>query len=212
MQATAAERSLPPPSYADKARDDQPACHHRANVLRCALTSCRWRLRPKRLAYRARLHTRHCAVPQADQLPLSVRHSDAPSTSPLRFSHLSRPHAAVYEYWLEKRKRLGKPALRRLQPPPAVTDPNPFNVFRPREKLHRRVRSCSSLRHGRFLICAAAPTGHKRAGVARTTAPPFSACAAFGTTWTPRAPSSSGYSGGSGASVTLSSAKSTCSC
>ena len=82
-------------------------------------------------------------MPQADQLPLSVRLSDAPSTSPLRFSRLSRPHAAVYEYWLEKRKRLGKPALRRLQPPPAVTDPNPFNVFRPREKLHRRVRSCS---------------------------------------------------------------------
>ena len=45
--------------------------------------------------------------------------------------------AAVYAFWLEKRKRSGKPALRRLQPPTAVTDPNPFNVFRPREKLHR---------------------------------------------------------------------------
>ena len=54
-------------------------------------------------------------------------------------SRVARAHAAVYEYWVEKRKRLGKPALRRLQPPPAVTDPNPFNVFRPREKLHRRA-------------------------------------------------------------------------
>jgi hypothetical protein len=54
-----------------------------------------------------------------------------------RSSPSACPAAAVYEYWLDKRKRLGKPALRRLQPPPAVTDPNPFNVFRPREKLHR---------------------------------------------------------------------------
>jgi enhancer of polycomb-like protein len=44
---------------------------------------------------------------------------------------------AVYEYWVEKRKRTQKPCLRRLQPPPAPNDTNPFNVFRPREKIHR---------------------------------------------------------------------------
>lgn len=45
--------------------------------------------------------------------------------------------SSVYDYWLEKRKRIGKPCLRRLQPPPQVTDTNPFNVFRPREKIQR---------------------------------------------------------------------------
>jgi enhancer of polycomb-like protein len=44
---------------------------------------------------------------------------------------------AVYEYWTEKRQRLKKPLLRRLQPPPAPNDSNPFNVFRPREKISR---------------------------------------------------------------------------
>lgn len=44
---------------------------------------------------------------------------------------------AVYEYWVDKRKRIQKPCLRRLQPPPAPNDTNPFNVFRPREKIHR---------------------------------------------------------------------------
>lgn len=44
---------------------------------------------------------------------------------------------AVYEYWVDKRKRFKKPILRRLQPPPAPNDPNPFNVFRPREKISR---------------------------------------------------------------------------
>eukprot|EP00899_Mesostigma_viride_P025452 jgi/Mesvir1/6091/Mv00807-RA.1 len=45
--------------------------------------------------------------------------------------------SAVYDYWIERRNKAGKPLLRRLQPPPAVTDPNPFNVFRPREKVQR---------------------------------------------------------------------------
>ena len=44
---------------------------------------------------------------------------------------------AVYVYWCEKRKRTGKPCLRRLQPPPAPNDANPFNVFRQREKTNR---------------------------------------------------------------------------
>ena len=51
------------------------------------------------------------------------------------------PLAAVYEYWLKKRQRLNKPILRRLQVPPAVSDQNYNNVFRPREKVHRRVVS-----------------------------------------------------------------------
>lgn len=44
---------------------------------------------------------------------------------------------AVYNYWVEKRKATGKPCLRRLQPPPAPNDNNPFNVFRQREKTNR---------------------------------------------------------------------------
>ncbi|KAI7758273.1 hypothetical protein M8C21_005421 [Ambrosia artemisiifolia] len=44
---------------------------------------------------------------------------------------------SIYSYWKEKRERLLKPILRRLQPPPPVNDTNPYNVFRPREKAHR---------------------------------------------------------------------------
>lgn len=44
---------------------------------------------------------------------------------------------AVYEYWCEKRLATGKPCLRRLQPPPAPNDANPFNCFRQREKTNR---------------------------------------------------------------------------
>lgn len=44
---------------------------------------------------------------------------------------------AVYEYWVDKRCRKGKPLLRRFQIPPPVSDTNPYNVFRPREKIHR---------------------------------------------------------------------------
>ncbi|KAJ7538338.1 hypothetical protein O6H91_11G044100 [Diphasiastrum complanatum] len=44
---------------------------------------------------------------------------------------------AVFEYWKAKRERWQKSILRRLQPSPPVNDTNPFNVFRPREKVHR---------------------------------------------------------------------------
>ncbi|XP_023643035.1 uncharacterized protein LOC17894599 [Capsella rubella] len=44
---------------------------------------------------------------------------------------------AIFNYWKDKRKRWQKPVLRRLQPPPPVNDTNPYNVFRPREKVHR---------------------------------------------------------------------------
>ena len=57
-----------------------------------------------------------------------------------RVAHCTPPalsRSAVYVYWLGKRKRWGKPVLRRLQPPPAGSDQNPFLVFRPREKTNR---------------------------------------------------------------------------
>ncbi|WMV14326.1 hypothetical protein MTR67_007711 [Solanum verrucosum] len=44
---------------------------------------------------------------------------------------------SIYTYWKDKRERWQKPILRRLQPPPPVSDTNPYNVFRPREKAHR---------------------------------------------------------------------------
>eukprot|EP00873_Tetraselmis_striata_P028408 jgi/Tetstr1/448672/TSEL_035912.t1 len=43
----------------------------------------------------------------------------------------------VYRYWYNKRQQRQKPLLRRLQAPTAVTDTNPFNVFRPRERVNR---------------------------------------------------------------------------
>lgn len=54
-------------------------------------------------------------------------------------SQVSRPAVflAVFDYWKAKRGQWQKPVLRRLQPPPPVNDTNPFNVFRPREKVHR---------------------------------------------------------------------------
>eukprot|EP00887_Chlorella_sp_A99_P003834 scaffold11.g3834.t1 len=45
--------------------------------------------------------------------------------------------AAVYEHWISKRRRTGKPLLRRLQAPTPPADQNPYNVFRPRERLNR---------------------------------------------------------------------------
>lgn len=37
---------------------------------------------------------------------------------------------AVYQYWLAKRKQLGKPLLRRLQAPTNSSDTNPHSCFR----------------------------------------------------------------------------------
>ena len=37
---------------------------------------------------------------------------------------------AVYQYWLDKRKQLGKPLLRRLQAPTNSSDTNPHSCFR----------------------------------------------------------------------------------
>mmetsp|Transcript_10442 Transcript_10442/g.29715 ORF Transcript_10442/g.29715 Transcript_10442/m.29715 type:complete len:525 (-) Transcript_10442:261-1835(-) len=43
----------------------------------------------------------------------------------------------VYNYWYNKRKERQKPLMRRLQAPTSVSDTNPFNVFRPRERVNR---------------------------------------------------------------------------
>ena len=37
---------------------------------------------------------------------------------------------AVYSYWAGKRKRTGKPFIRRLWAPTSSSDQNPFSVFR----------------------------------------------------------------------------------
>jgi len=44
---------------------------------------------------------------------------------------------AVFKYWVAKRTKRQKPLMRAHQMPPPVTDTNPFNVFRPREKISR---------------------------------------------------------------------------
>lgn len=46
-------------------------------------------------------------------------------------------NTAVYEYWVEKRGRKERPLMRKFQPPPPVTDANPYTVFRAREKINR---------------------------------------------------------------------------
>jgi enhancer of polycomb-like protein len=66
------------------------------------------------------------ALPKGDALELLKHMSGRPAIM-----------EAVYEYWCEKRLATGKPCLRRLQPPPAPNDANPFNCFRQREKTNR---------------------------------------------------------------------------
>eukprot|EP00884_Botryococcus_braunii_P014681 jgi/Botrbrau1/23213/Bobra.0041s0057.1 len=44
---------------------------------------------------------------------------------------------AVFEYWRQKRLALNRPLLRSLQAPTATGDSNPYNVFRPRDRIHR---------------------------------------------------------------------------
>ncbi|EFN60164.1 hypothetical protein CHLNCDRAFT_133649 [Chlorella variabilis] len=45
--------------------------------------------------------------------------------------------ADVYAYWVARRKAMGRPLMRRLIAPTPVNDQNPYNVFRPRERIHR---------------------------------------------------------------------------
>lgn len=44
---------------------------------------------------------------------------------------------AVYEFWLQKREKLGRPLLRRLQAPTPINNTDPYKVFRPRDRVHR---------------------------------------------------------------------------
>ena len=53
---------------------------------------------------------------------------------------------AVYKYWLAKRKRRGKPLLRRLQAPTASNDSNPHNVFRWGCCVHHALPCCLGCR------------------------------------------------------------------
>lgn len=46
-------------------------------------------------------------------------------------------YEAVYQYWVDKRARRNRPLMRVFQMPPPGTDTNPYNVFRPREKITR---------------------------------------------------------------------------
>ena len=138
LQASAAERSQPPPSYADKVSPRWPARRHRrrspalAQVALAANTSCL--TREAALDALGTVSQRPAAIAGALPSPALVHPSPA-SPPPLA--------PAVYAHWLSKRKRLGKPVLRRLQQPPAVTDPNPFAVFRPREKANRCAPAAS---------------------------------------------------------------------
>jgi enhancer of polycomb-like protein len=60
---------------------------------------------------------------------LQMLHETCPARDTLR--------AAVYDYWLDKRRRLGRPLLRRLQAPTPLNNNDPYRVFRPREKVNR---------------------------------------------------------------------------
>ncbi|KAJ8603800.1 hypothetical protein CTAYLR_000212 [Chrysophaeum taylorii] len=46
----------------------------------------------------------------------------------------------AHAYWLAKRRKIGKPLLRRFWPKTAATDTNPHCVFRPREKERYKLR------------------------------------------------------------------------
>ena len=74
---------------------------------------------------------------------------------------------AVYVYWCEKRKRTGKPCLRRLQPPPRQTTPT------------LSMSSASARRR----------TVRRRGAVARTTRRRSKRCARSDATWRWRTPS-----------------------
>jgi len=61
---------------------------------------------------------------------------------------------AVYQYWLDKRKQLGKPLLRRLQAPTNSSDTNPHSCFRSGPILLKPIRALLAL----FLPLRATPT------------------------------------------------------
>ncbi len=61
---------------------------------------------------------------------------------------------AVYQYWLDKRKQLGKPLLRRLQAPTNSSDTNPHSCFRSGPILLKPIRALLAL----FLPLRVTPT------------------------------------------------------
>lgn len=50
--------------------------------------------------------------------------------TPLRCHRREKLLNDVYNYWAAKRKRWGKPIMRRLQAPTLASDTNPYNTFR----------------------------------------------------------------------------------
>lgn len=68
---------------------------------------------------------------------------------------------AVYHYWLDKRKQLGKPLLRRLQAPTNSSDTNPHSCFRwcydPQQMMCYTLTHSASQR--RALLCATISVG-----------------------------------------------------
>ena len=88
---------------------------------------------------------RHCSALQCNacsnfaalppQISVPVSH---PSQTPHTLTSASPPcraardtiRADVYAYWVERRKVMGRPLMRRLISPTPVNDQNPYNVFR----------------------------------------------------------------------------------
>lgn len=91
-------------------------CHRwQPRVLRA--TSCgSWCARPAALALRPMTHRVHSRLNGAPKLP-SCHSATAWG-------------AQVYDYWMAKRKKRGKPLLRSLQAPTPSADQNPANCFR----------------------------------------------------------------------------------
>ncbi len=63
--------------------------------------------------------------------------SPAPGEPGSAFKHM---FGDLFDWWIVRRKKLGKPLLRRLWPATNPTDNNPHHTFRPHEKQWGRVR------------------------------------------------------------------------
>eukprot|EP01138_Halocafeteria_seosinensis_P005410 gb/GECG01005531.1/.p1 GENE.gb/GECG01005531.1/~~gb/GECG01005531.1/.p1 ORF type:complete len:927 (+),score=127.74 gb/GECG01005531.1/:1-2781(+) len=61
---------------------------------------------------------------------------------------MSRLLLAIHGYWGDKRRSLGKPLLRQFWPTTPLSDTNPHNVFRPREKEGYRLRKTRGRNEG----------------------------------------------------------------
>lgn len=124
---------------------------------------------------RVALRTPACRRPQWPPPP-PHHHRTHAMTSPTR-AHTHNFTAArdtirvdVFNYWLQRRKALGRPLMRRLQAPTPINDQNPYNVFRrarwprppspcchaPRLCLHAAVHldRCACQSTGSRLVCS----------------------------------------------------------